>query len=124
MNVMLWIVTGLLALAFLAAGTMKLATPREKLLQSMPWVADVTATQVRAIGLVELLGAVGLVLPALTGIATVLVPVAATGLAVTMAVAAVVHVRRHDPRSALTAPVVLGVLALVVAVGRFGPSAF
>ena len=124
MNVMLLIVTGLLALAFLAAGTMKLATPREKLLQSMPWVADVTATQVRAIGLVELLGAVGLVLPALTGIATVLVPVAATGLAVTMAVAAVVHVRRHDPRSALTAPVVLGVLALVVAVGRFGPSAF
>ena len=124
MNVMLWIVTGLLALAFLAAGSMKLATPREKLLQSMPWVADVTATQVRAIGLVELLGAVGLVLPALTGIATVLVPVAATGLAVTMAVAAVVHVRRHDPRSALTAPVVLGVLALVVAVGRFGPSAF
>ncbi len=124
MNVALWIVAGLLAAAFLAAGAMKLTGKREQMLASMPWVADFTQPQVRAIGAVEVLGALGLVLPALIGIAPVLVAVAASGLALAMAAAVVVHVRRGDGAARLAPSAVLGLLALVVAVGRFGPAAF
>ncbi|WP_372593988.1 DoxX family protein [Actinotalea sp.] len=124
MNITLWILTGLLAAAFLGAGLMKLTSPREKVTESMPTLADFSGTQIRLIGLVELLGALGLVLPAVTGIATVLVPVAALGLLLTMVGAGIAHLRRGDPRAAVVAPSVLAVLALVVAVGRFGPASF
>jgi len=90
----------------------------------MPWVGDFTAKQVRGIGAVEVAGALGLVLPALTGIAPVLVPIAATGLVITMAAAVTVHLRRGDGVAGAAPSVVLGLLALVVAVGRFGPASF
>ena len=73
---------------------------------------------VKGIGALEVLGAVGLVLPAVTGIAPILSPLAAVGLALVMAAAAVVHVRRKETP---VPPIVLGVLALAVAVLRFGP---
>lgn len=118
MDVVLWIVTGVLALAFLAAGAMKLAQPKEKLAASgMGWVDDFSAGAVKGIGLAEVLGAVGLVLPGLTGIAPVLVPLAALGLALTMVGAAVVHVRRGEQQMVAVNAVLL-VLALVVVVGR------
>lgn len=119
MDVVLWIVAGVLALAFLAAGAMKLAQPKEKLAASgMGWVDDFSAGAVKAIGLAEVLGAVGLVLPGLTGIAPVLVPLAALGLALTMVGAAVVHLRRGEQQMVGVNAVLL-VLALVVVVGRF-----
>ena len=124
MSIALWIIAGLLAAAFLAAGGMKLTGKREDMLERMPWVADFTQPQVRAIGAVEVLGALGLVLPAVTGIAPVLVAVAASGLVLTMAGAVVVHVRRGDGAAGSVPAAVLGLLALVVAVGRFGPAAF
>lgn len=122
MNTVLWIVTILLVLAFLAAGSLKLSQPRATLQANMPWVADVTDGQVKAIGAVEGLGALGLVLPAVTGIAPVLVPLAATGLAITMAFAVATHVRRGEPAAASAPAVVLGLLAAFVAIGRFALS--
>jgi flagellar biosynthesis component FlhA len=73
---------------------------------------------------VEVLGALGLILPAVTGIAPVLVPLAATGLAIVMVFAAAVHVRRGDGLAAAVPAIVLGLLAAFVAWGRFGPYAF
>lgn len=124
MNVVLWIVAGLLAVAFLGAGLMKLTKPKEDLAASgMAWTEDFSQGQVRAIGVVEVLGALGLILPAVTGIATVLTPLAAAGLAVTMLIAAGVHVRRHEPKNVVV-NVVLAALAVFVAVMRFGSHAF
>jgi predicted PurR-regulated permease PerM len=68
----------------------------------------------------ELLGAVGLILPAMTGIAPILTPLAAAGLAVMMLLAALTHVRRKEP-SGIALTVVLLALAVVIAWGRFGP---
>lgn len=123
MNAVLWIVAGLLAAAFLGAGSMKLIKGKEGLIQNpqMGWVEDFSSPAVRLIGSAEVLGAIGLILPAATGVATILTPLAATGLALTMAGAVVVHLRRHEPP---VPPLVLGVLAVVVAVLRFGPYAF
>ena len=124
MNIVLWIIAGLLALAFLAAGAMKLAQPKAKLAESgMAWTEDFTDGQVKAIGVVEVLGALGLILPAALDIAPMLTPIAAAGLAVTMLVAAAVHVRRGE-KQMVPINLVLLVLAAFVAVMRFGPNAF
>jgi uncharacterized membrane protein YphA (DoxX/SURF4 family) len=119
MNIALWVVAGLLALAFVGAGAMKLSQPKEKLQASgMGWTEDFSATGVKLIGTAEVLGAIGLILPPLVNIAPVLAPIAAVGLAVTMVGAAIVHVRRGESK-ALGAPVVLFLLAAFVAYGRF-----
>jgi uncharacterized membrane protein YphA (DoxX/SURF4 family) len=120
MNVALWIVQILLALAFGAAGVMKISQPKEKLQPRLPWVEDFSLGTVRLIGAAELLGAIGLILPAATGIAPILTPLAATGLAVIMVLAIVTHARRHEP-SAVVFNSVLLVLSVFVAWGRFGP---
>lgn len=120
MNVTLWILQGLLAAMFAVAGVVKSTQPKEKLVPRMPWAEDFSTGTVRFIGVVELLAALGLVLPGITGIAPVLTPLAATGLAITMVLAAVVHGRRKEPSGIVTNLVVL-VLAAVVAWGRFGP---
>ncbi|MDW3214778.1 MAG: DoxX family protein [Ilumatobacteraceae bacterium] len=124
MNIVLWIIAAVLAFAFIAAGLMKLTTPREQLAAKMAWAADFSDAQLKGIGAVEVLGGIGVVLPALVDIAPVLVPIAAAGLAVVMAVAAVVHVRRGDTLAETVPSIVLGVLAVVVAIGRFGPESF
>ncbi|MDF6041877.1 DoxX family protein [Streptomyces sp. JH14] len=124
MNITLWIIASVLAAAFFASGLMKAVQPREKLMASnMGWAEDFSAGAVKAIGAAEVLGALGLVLPAALDVAPALVPWAAAGLAVTMLGAVVVHVRRNEYRMALPGLVLL-VLAVVVAWGRFGPCAF
>ncbi|MPZ80371.1 MAG: DoxX family protein [Actinophytocola sp.] len=120
MNVFLWILQGFLAAMFLMAGVLKSAQPKEKLAPRMPWVEDFSTGTVRLIGVVELLAALGLVLPGVTGIAPVLTPLAATGLAVTMVLAALTHARRKEYSGIATNAVIL-ILAAVVAWGRFGP---
>jgi uncharacterized membrane protein len=119
-NVVLWILQWVLAVAFAVAGVLKSTQPKEKLAPQMPWVEDFSPSTVRFIGVVEFLGALGLVLPALTGIAPILTPLAATGIAVIMLLAAVVHARRKEP-SGIAVTVVILVLAAIVAWGRFGP---
>lgn len=123
MNIALWIVQALLAVAFLGAGAMKLTQPKEKLVTSLAWAESFSPTAIKLIGAAEILGALGLVLPALTGIAPVLTPLAAVGLAVVMVGAIVTHGRRGEtPMIAVNA--VLLALAVFVAWGRFGPYAF
>ncbi|WP_396668260.1 DoxX family protein [Microbacterium sp. R86528] len=109
-----WIVAGLLALVYLAAGATKLFQPKEKLAASMPWTEDFSAAGVKAIGAVELLGAVGLILPAITGIAPILAPLAAVGLVVVQIVAIIVHVRRGETK-ALPVNIILAALAVAAA---------
>lgn len=124
MNVVLWIIAGLLAVAFLGAGLTKLVQSPAKLKASgMGWVDDFSPGAVKAIGALEVLGALGLILPAALDIAPVLVPVAALGLFLMMAGAAVVHVRRKETKT-MAPSVVLGVLSLVLAILRFGPYSF
>jgi hypothetical protein len=123
MNIALWIVAGLLAVAFLGAGVTKLTQPKAKLADRMAWVEDFSPGTVKLIGGLEILAAIGLILPALTGIAPILVPLAATGLAVIMALAVITHVRRHEPQ-VIVFNLVLLALAAFVAWGRFGPYSF
>ncbi|MEU8267831.1 DoxX family protein [Sphaerisporangium sp. NPDC049002] len=123
MNVFLWILQVLLALAFGMAGVLKTTQPKEKLAANMGWVEDFSAGTVKFIGGVEFLAALGLILPAVTGIATVLTPLAATGLVLVMIGAIVVHVRRGEIQGVVI-NVVLLVLSGLVAWGRFGPYHF
>jgi uncharacterized membrane protein YphA (DoxX/SURF4 family) len=123
-NVVLWIVAGILAAAFLGAGLMKIGQPKKKLAESgMGWTDEFSDGAVKAIGVLEVLGALGLILPAVFDVATVLVPIAATGLALLMLGAAVTHARRKESQM-IVANVVLLALAVFVAWGRFGPYAF
>ena len=124
MNVVLWIVAGLLAVAFLTSGLMKLSQPKKKLADSgMGWTEDFSDGAVKGIGALEVLGALGLILPAVFDVATVLVPIAATGLALVMLGAAVTHARRRENQM-IVVNVVMLALAAFVAWGRFGPYAF
>ncbi|MET7539602.1 DoxX family protein [Streptomyces sp. NPDC005507] len=123
MNVFLWIVQAVLAAMFAMAGVMKSTQPKAKLAEKLPWVSEFSPATVRFIGIVELAAALGLILPAATGIAPVLTPLAATGLAVVMLLAAITHARRKEP-SAIAFNTVLLVLAALVVWGRFGPYSF
>lgn len=117
MIIALWILNGLLALVFVAAGAMKVARPREALMaQGMGYVEDFTSPAVKAIGAIEIVGAVGLILPLATGIAPLLTPIAAVGLTVTMIVGTVVHIRRKEKA---VPSIVLALLSAVSAVLGF-----
>ena len=120
MNVVLWVSAGLLAVVYLLAGGMKLATPREKLLENpnMGWAADFSEAAVKGIGAIEILAAAGLILPWALDIAPVLTPLAATGLVLVQIGAIVVHARRKETK-ALPMNVVLLLVAAFVAAGRF-----
>lgn len=123
MDITLWILQIPLAVVFAAAGGMKLTQPREKLRSSMPWVEDFSDQSVKLIGVAEVLGAIGLVLPAAIGIAEWLTPTAAACLALVMVLAAVAHLRRREP-SNVAVNAVLFALAAFVAFERFGPYNF
>lgn len=124
MNIVLWMVAGLLAAAFLFAGSFKLSHGNKVVEKGMAWAEDFSDTAVRGIGLAEMLGALGLILPAATGVATWLVPVSAALLFVTMVGAVITHVRRKEPAAAAIPAAVLGALALFVAIGRFAIAPF
>ena len=121
MNLTLWIVSGVLAALYLMAGITKLVKSKDALLTEprMAWAGDFAPNQIKAIGAAEVAGALGLVLPWLTGIAPVLTPIAAAGLAVLQIGAAYVHGRRHETAT-IPVNVVLAALAAFVAVTRFG----
>lgn len=119
MNVFLWILQALLAVMFAMAGVMKSTRPKDRLAPKLPWVEDFPSGMVKFIGVAELAAALGLILPAATGIAPVLTPLAA-GLVIVMIGAMITHARRKEPQ-AIAFNVVLLILAAVVAWGRFGP---
>ncbi len=118
MNVAVWIVQILLALAFGMAGFMKITQPREKLQTNMKWVEDFASNTIKGIGTLELLAALGLILPFLTGILPVLTPLAAVGLILVMCGAIITHIRRGESPMVVVNLVLL-VLAAFVAYGRF-----
>lgn len=117
MIIVFFVLAGLAALVFLAAGLMKLVRPISALKAAgMAWVDDVPAPSVRLIALAEVLGAIGLVVPMATGIAPILSPIAGLALAVVMVGAVVVHARLEEP---VGLQIGLTVLALAVAVLGF-----
>ncbi len=127
MNVALWVIAGVLAVVFLGASISKLLVPKEKLAGTMgnlsKWVEDFSPGALKAIAVVEFLGAVGLILPAALNIAPVLVPVAACGAVLLFAGAAITRLRRGE-RATIAGDLVYLALAAFVAAGRFGPWSF
>src|SRR5688572_16422110 len=114
MTYALWIVQVLLALVFLFSGGMKLVLPIEELTAQTP----VPGLLIRFIGVAEVLGAFGLVLPGLFRIRTELTPLAAAGLTIIMVGAVVITVMTMDAVLALI-PLVVGLLSAFVAYGRW-----
>lgn len=118
MDTALWIVQVFLAFVFLVTGAIKLVMPREKAMERAPYCEDYTQRQLHLIGIAEILGAIGLILPGLTGILPWLTPLAAVGLALTMIGAIFTHYRREE-YNLIIGNVILLLLSLFVAYGRF-----
>jgi putative oxidoreductase len=116
LHISLWVAQVLLFAVFMFTGLMKLLTPIPQMAQSAPWVADLPAL-VRFIGLSEVAGALGLILPSVTRVKPQLTALAALGLATIMVLAAGFHLMRGEYVSILTV-VVLGAIAMFVAWGR------
>jgi hypothetical protein len=116
MNYSLWIVQGLLALTFLFTGGTKLVLPIEVMLQQMP--VPLPGIFLRFIGVAEILGAIGLILPGLLGIRPGLTPLAAAGLVIILIGATVLTLAYGDVAMALI-PLVVGLLSAFVAYGRW-----
>lgn len=125
MNLTLWIIAGLLAVVFLVGGASKLFVPKEKLaaLHAGRWVEDVSAGAVKALGVLDVLAAVGLILPAALDIAPVLVPLAAVGVVLLMVGAVITRLHSHLAGTIVPDLAYLA-LAVFVAWGRFGPESF
>ena len=121
MNIVAWILSGLLALVYVGAGGSKAFSSYEKTIAPprMAWAKDFSPAQIKAIGAIEVAGGLGVILPWLTGIARVLTPVAAVGLAVVAIGALIVHARRSE-KEGYPVNIVLFVVAVAVAVIRFG----
>ncbi len=124
MNIALWIIAGLLGAAFVASGAMKLLQPKDQLIASgVDFLEGFRPGSIKAIGALEIVGAVGLVLPAALDIAPVLVPLAAVGLVAMVIGAIIAQLRRHDTH-AMVANLALIALAGFLVWGRFGPESF
>jgi hypothetical protein len=118
-NVLLWALQVILAAVFLATGLNKTIRSKAGMVAMTAWWGAWPAGAIKALGVAELLGVVGLLLPWATGIARVLTPIAAVGLAVVMVGAGITHAR-HREFLVVPATVVLLAMAVVVAAGRFG----
>ena len=119
-NMLLWIGQILLGLAFLGVGYGHITRFEQMSTRpGMSWLAAVGRDRMRIIGILEILGAIGLILPAATGALPWLTPVAATALAVLMVLAIVLHARRPDEGRNIIGNLILGVIAALVAYGRF-----
>jgi uncharacterized membrane protein YphA (DoxX/SURF4 family) len=118
MSIVLWILQFVLAITFVLTGLVKVLQPYEVLADRMAWVQDYSPGLVRGIGALEILGGIGLVLPALLGVLPILTPLAAAGLAVIMALAVLHHLRSHERGQVLFTAALL-ILLVIVAWGRF-----
>ncbi len=118
LNISLWVAQVILALMFIMAGAMKSTQPIEELGKSLPWVNEVSAGLVRFIGISELLGGIGILLPSILRIKPILTPLAAAGLAVVMVLAFVYHIAKGE-YNVLGMNIILASIALFVAWGRY-----
>jgi uncharacterized membrane protein YphA (DoxX/SURF4 family) len=118
MSIALWIASGLLAALYIFAGANKTFQSRAKLEGMMSWVNHSPTWFVRVVGVLEVLGGIGLILPWLTGIAPILTPIAAAALVLVQIVAIIIHIRLNEAKS-LPMNIVLLLLAAFVAIFRF-----
>lgn len=119
MNIALWIVQGFAAFMVMMAGGMKLMQTKEKLAEQMDWVNDFSQGQIRAIGILEVFGGLGLVLPWLTGILPILTPLAAVGIGLIQMGAFFTHSRRNEIVPMGLMNLMLIAMVAFVAIGRF-----
>jgi uncharacterized membrane protein YphA (DoxX/SURF4 family) len=127
LNTFLWVIAGLLAAVVLFSGGLKVILPKDKIratgrirqMDAAAWIEDFSAGSIKAIGVLEVLGAIGLILPPVLGIAPVLAPLAALGLVLLMIGATITHIRRKEAR-AVVATLAYLTLAAVVVWGRLG----
>jgi putative oxidoreductase len=117
MNIALWVIQALAALAFLGAGFMKSTRPIKKLQENMGWVKATPPVLIRLLGVAEILGGLGLILPAALKLLPWLTPTAAVALAVIMVGAIVVHINEKEAKQA-SAPLILLILTLIIVIGR------
>ena len=126
MNLVLWIVAGLLA-AVLLISSVKIFVPRERLASmggaAAQWILDFSPTALKVIGTLEILAAMGLILPAVLDIAPILVPVTATCVAVLFVGAVIMRLRRGE-KLTIIPDLIYFAMAVFVAWGRFGPESF
>lgn len=123
MNILLWGLQGMLAVMMMMPGFLKLTNSNEDLKNKgngrMDWADDVSGRNMKLIGFVEVLAALGLILPMLLGILPWLTPLAALGVILTMMGAISLHVKRGDGAKAISVNVVILLIAAFVAYGRF-----
>jgi len=117
LNFWLWVAAALLAALYMMAGVMKATQPIEKLAAQMKWAPGLPRLT-RFVGVVEILGAIGLILPLATGILAWLTPLAALGLTIIQVLAIGLHLRRGEPE-VLPFNAVLLALSLFVLWGRW-----
>lgn len=115
MSLALWIVQGLLALLFLGLGLMKLTMPLDEIAAMM----GLPGLLIRFIGLAEVLGAAGLILPGLLKIRTGLAPLAAVGLTIVAVAATIFHLSNGDGIGMASFPLIVALLSAFVAYGRW-----
>ncbi|HEY9409990.1 MAG TPA: DoxX family protein [Jiangellaceae bacterium] len=125
MDTILWIAAGLLALVAVVSGFTKTLIPKEKLQQheGAAWTRTVSPTFVKTLGLIELLAAIGLIVPPIVDVAPVMVPVTAVCWIVLMIGAMIAHGRLGQFKLVMVNLVYVA-LAVFIAVGRFGPESF
>jgi hypothetical protein len=116
MSIALWVAQGFAALVFILTGALKVVIPKEKLSEKMHWAATWPPGRIKLLGLAEVAGAIGLVLPAALHIAPWLVPISAVCLALLMLGALHTHRRSHE---SFVPALVLVLVCMAVAVGRF-----
>ena len=117
MNIVLWIIQGVLALIFLVTGFLKTFLPLASLKKNLSWVSGASPISVRSLGIAEILGAIGLILPGITGILPWLTVVAALGLVIVMIGACIVHAK-HQEYNVIVATILILFLAVLIVVGR------
>jgi len=99
LKILAWTLQILAALAFIMAGLMKISTPYEELVlaDNMGWAEDFSAMQIKIIGILEVQGSIGMILPLVLKKFTFLVPFAALGLVLVMVGAIFTHLNREEP---------------------------
>ncbi len=117
LNISLWILQALLAATLIWAAMMKLGKSPQELAAMWPWAGEVSPTLVKLTGIVDLLGGLGLILPALLRIKPALTPVAALGVVALMICASVFHITRGEA-SQIGFNVIVAAIAGFIAWGR------
>lgn len=118
MDIILWVVQIILAAVFLTFGLTKAVVPIDKLKLAMPWIETFSSNKIRIIGVLESIGGFGLFFPGLYPIDPIIIPLAATCLAIIMVLAAITHYNRNE-KGDMILNIILFMLASFVAIGRF-----